>query len=100
MQGQDTTDRGGRSRRRGTRLAVLGAGAFALALSACGPTSEVDQIARDACDILEAALEGDLEAFAGLEDLDRRIDEAGITDAEMERALEDECGDLLDGPDL
>jgi hypothetical protein len=98
MQGQNTTGYAPTAWGRRTRLAILGIGAFALVLSGCGPTSEVDQIARDACDMLEAALEGDLEAFAGLEALDRRVDEAGISDEEMERALEDQCGDLLDGP--
>lgn len=100
MQGQSPTNQASTARGRRTRLAVLGVGAFALVLSGCGPTNEVDQIARDACDMLEAALEGDLEAFAELEALDRRVDEAGISDQEMERALEDQCGDLLDGPEF
>ena len=78
------------------RMAMLGVGALALAIAGCGPTSEADAIASDACDILEAMLEGDMEALADLEDLERRADEANISDDEMEAALEDQCGDLLD----
>lgn len=98
MQGQETADHAPTGRKRRIRLAILGIGASALVLTGCGPTNEADRIARDACEMLEAALGGDLEAFAELEALDRRVDEAGVSDQEMERALEDQCGDLLDGP--
>lgn len=78
------------------RVSVLGVGVLALALAGCGPTSDADRIAAEACDILERAIDGDFEAFAELEDLDRQVDEAGLSDADMEDALERECGDLLD----
>ena len=84
---------------RRVQMSVLGAGALALAIAGCGPTSAADQIASDACDVLEALLEGDMEALADLEDLDRRADEAQISDDDMLEAIENRCGDLLDEMD-
>lgn len=87
---------------RRAKLSVLGAGALALAGAGCGAGSEAEQIASDACAVLEALVDGDMEALEDLEDLDRRADEAEISDEDMLEAMEAECGDLLDemGPEF
>ncbi len=78
------------------RLSAVGLGALALALAGCGTQNEANAIASDACDALEEFMEGDMQALDDLEDLERRADEAGISDEEMQDALEDECGDMID----
>ena len=81
---------------RRVQMSVLGAGALALAVAGCSPASDAERIASDACDVLEALMEGDMDALADLEDLDRRADEAGVSDEEMLEALESQCGDLME----
>lgn len=84
---------------RRVQMSALGAGALALAAAGCSPASEAERIASDACDVLEALMEGDMDSLADLEDLDRRADEAGVSDEEMLEAIESECGDLMEEMD-
>lgn len=92
---------------------TFAAGAFAaVALAGCGgPANEADAIAQDACDLIgelvaldDQMAAGDMDAMADLESaferiaaLEQRADDAGISDAEMEAAMEQTCPEFVDG---
>lgn len=84
------------------RMTGISTLALALVLVGCGGGSEEEQIARDACGLLEDIVEGGPEAmmdedlmqeFAALEE---RAQEADIDDAEMEAAMQEECPEVFE----
>lgn len=87
-----------------TRTAVAGVAALLVLLAGCANVSEEQQIASEACVLYEQLLAGDPETtideelVASFEALQQRADEAGMSDADIEAAVEAECpgifGDL------
>lgn len=84
---------------RRTRTATIGLAMLALAVAACGPQNEAQAIAKETCSVMEAMMEGDMNAVEDLMALDQRVTEANISDEEMFEAIEAECGDLMQGVD-
>lgn len=79
---------------------VLAAATMAVLLTGCA--SEADQLAADACDLLEEAFgeDADTEAMMGvqedMQELAERADEADVSDEEMQQAIRDECPDIME----
>lgn len=67
-----------------------------------GCASEADQLAADACNLLEEAFGGDadVEAMRGVQEdmqkLAQRTEEADVSDEEMQAAMQDECPDVME----
>lgn len=73
-----------------------------LGLVGCS-SSEAEQIAADACGLMESLVEDGAAAMADedlmgdLEDLQTRADDAELSDEEMQEAMREECPDVFDG---
>ncbi len=71
--------------------------ALAMLLVGCAPASEEEQIAAEACGLYSELIDGDLEAVFDtelveqFEDLEARASDAGMSDADIEAAVQDEC---------
>lgn len=80
--------------------AMLAAATMAILLTGCA--SEADQLAADACDLLEEAFgeDADMEAMTGIQEemqeLAERADDADVSDEEMQQAVRDECPDIME----
>lgn len=71
--------------------------ALSMAVGGCAGATEEQQIAAEACDLYAELVEGDIEAVFDtdlvdqFEELERRADEAEMSDADIEAAVQEEC---------
>jgi hypothetical protein len=86
------------------KISTIGIGAsaatLALLLGGCGTSA--NSIADEVCDLVSeasaAAEAGEAvedDYFEKLEDLRKKADDAGVSDEDIEAAVEDKCGDVL-----
>jgi hypothetical protein len=81
--------------------------AVSMAVAGCAPASEEEQIAGEACGLYAELVDGDIEAVFDtdlverFEELEQRASEAGMSDAEIEAAVQEECpGTIADLEEL
>ena len=82
------------------RVTTCAATMVVLMLLLAGCADETQRIARDACDLMEDIVEDpaalDEDVFTDLQELEARADDAGISDAEMQEAMRDECPEVFE----
>lgn len=72
---------------------------LALGLTGCGG-SEEEELAQDACEVLDGVADGGPEALLGamesFQEIDRRASEADISQEEMDEAMREECPEVFE----